>query len=130
MGLDQTIECLPEGVKPEGPCLAWEQIFNVGSTQIAYWRKHYDIDQWMERLYYEKGGARPKNGRWNNVGLVLTKEDLKALAAALIDGEIVDYENDYESLEPSLSLKDSFEAIARAAHCINLGRVVYYEPSR
>ena len=44
-------------------------------TEIAYWRKHSDLNGYMEELYYEKGG----DGDFNCVPLYLSKEDVEQI---------------------------------------------------
>ena len=49
------------------------------SMELAYWRKHPNLQGWMEDLYHEKGGE----GEFNCVDLELTLEDLAALEESL-----------------------------------------------
>ena len=49
------------------------------SMDLAYWRKHPNLQGWMQELYYEKGGE----GEFNCVDLELTLGDLDALEATL-----------------------------------------------
>lgn len=44
--------------------------------EIAYWRKHPNLQGWMEQLWREKGGE----GEFNCVDVELTHEDLDRLA--------------------------------------------------
>ena len=50
--------------------------------EIAYWRKHPNLQGWMEALWREKGNA----GEFNCVEVELTFEDLEQLEAS-IEGE-------------------------------------------
>ena len=50
--------------------------------EIAYWRKHPNLQGWMEDLWREKGGK----GEFNCVDVELTLEDLRQLEAS-IEGE-------------------------------------------
>ena len=50
--------------------------------EIAYWRKHPNLQGWMENLWREKGNA----GEFNCVEVELTFEDLEQLEAS-IEGE-------------------------------------------
>jgi len=52
--------------------------------QLAEWRKHPNLQGWMQELYYEKGGE----GEFNCVDLELTLEDLDALEATLDEEEL------------------------------------------
>ena len=49
------------------------------TIQLAEWRKHPNLQGWMEELWYEKGGE----GQFNCVDLELTLDDLNALEATL-----------------------------------------------
>ena len=49
------------------------------TIELAEWRKHPNLQGWMQELYYEKGGE----GEFNCVDLELTLEDLDALEATL-----------------------------------------------
>jgi len=49
--------------------------------EIAYWRKHPNLEGWMADLYYQKGGE----GEFNCVDVELTLEDLDALEQTLDD---------------------------------------------
>ena len=51
------------------------------SMELAYWRKHPNLQGWMEELYHEKGGQE----EFNCVDLELTLEDLDALEESLDD---------------------------------------------
>ena len=48
-------------------------------TEIQYWRKHANLNGWMERLWYSKGNDK----EFNCEDLQLNKEDLFALRAEL-----------------------------------------------
>ena len=49
------------------------------SMELSYWRKHPNLQGWMEELYHEKGG----DGEFNCVDLELTLDDLEALEQSL-----------------------------------------------
>ena len=68
MGLDQYAYKLTESDPTE-------------REEIAYWRKHPNLQGWMENLWREKGN----DGEFNCVDLELTLGDLEALEAS-IDG--------------------------------------------
>ena len=54
------------------------------SIELATWRKHPNLQGWMQELYYEKGGE----GEFNCVDVELTFEDLDALEATLDEEEL------------------------------------------
>jgi hypothetical protein len=49
------------------------------SMELASWRKHPNLQGWMEELWYEKGG----DGSFNCVDLELTLDDLDSLEDSL-----------------------------------------------
>ena len=49
------------------------------SIELSYWRKHPNLQGWMEELYHEKGGSQ----EFNCVDLELTLADLEALEESL-----------------------------------------------
>ena len=65
-----------DGVEKEGfeEYLEWDD-----TIELASWRKHPNLQGWMEELWYEKGGE----GQFNCVDLELTLDDLNALEATL-----------------------------------------------
>ena len=48
-------------------------------TEIAYWRKHPNLQGWMEDLYIKKGGTK----EFNCESVSLEEEDLDALERAV-----------------------------------------------
>lgn len=54
-------------------------------TEIAYWRKHPNLQGWMENLWETKGrpNAHEDSDDFNCVPVELTKEDLDSLEQAL-----------------------------------------------
>ncbi len=78
MGLDQYANARKgEPQKDEDGYTYYED-----SMEWAYWRKHPNLQGWMEDLYHEKGGEK----EFNCVDLELTLDDLDALEQTL-DGE-------------------------------------------
>ena len=91
--------------------------------EIFYWRKHPNLQGWMERLYYKKGG---KADTFNTVNLVLTMDDLLNLEKDINEGNLP-YTSGFFFGESSLENRDSdLEFIERAKQEINDGNVVYY----
>ena len=54
-------------------------------TELAYWRKHPNLQGWMENLWNSKGcpNANENDAEFNCVPVSLTKEDLDSLEQAL-----------------------------------------------
>tara|TARA_R100000005_G_C4921003_1_gene154284 strand:- start:259 stop:678 length:420 start_codon:yes stop_codon:yes gene_type:complete len=65
-----------EGNEHEGvdEYLEWDD-----TIELATWRKHPNLQGWMENLWREKGGE----GEFNCVDVVITLQDLDALEATL-----------------------------------------------
>ena len=49
-----------------------------------YWRKHHDLQGWMEKLYNERGGSR----EFNCVCIKLSEADLNNLEKAVLDAKL------------------------------------------
>ena len=58
--------------------------------ELAYWRKHPNLQGWMEQLWIEKGhpGADDSTTSFNNLELELTREDIDRLEAAVTEGRL------------------------------------------
>lgn len=60
--------------------------------EIAYWRKHPNLQGWMEQLWIRKlaaEGKTPESSEWgssfNGIELELTREDIDALEQAVLE---------------------------------------------
>jgi len=53
--------------------------------EIAYWRKHHDLQGWMRNLYNERGG---ESNEFNCNKLLLTLEDLSKLENDVRKGKL------------------------------------------
>ena len=79
MGLDQYVFMQPE--KKEDKSATWWEapeesiIADEECIQVMYWRKHADLQGWMEKLYRSKGGEE----EFNCVDVDLTEEDILRL---------------------------------------------------
>ena len=59
-------------------------IYYEDSMELAYWRKHPNLQGYMENLWYAKGNE----GDFNCVDLELTLEDIKHLEGAIMAGTL------------------------------------------
>jgi len=75
MGLDQYANARRGEAKTDDEGFKYYE----DSMELAYWRKHPNLQGWMEDLYHEKGGVE----EFNCVDLELTLEDLDALEESL-----------------------------------------------
>ena len=119
MGLDQY------GVARKGEAKTDEEGFTFyeDEMELAYWRKHPNLQGWMEELYHEKGGEE----EFNCVDLELTLEDLDALEESLDDEalpETVGFFFGTDSSDHYAETDREFIREARAA--IKQGYTVFY----
>jgi hypothetical protein len=57
--------------------------------EIAYWRKHPNLQGWMQQLWIEKGSpGAPPDANFNGIELELTWEDLDILERAVTHGQL------------------------------------------
>lgn len=64
---------------------------NLKAKEIFYWRKHHSLHQWMENLYYAKGGT---DQMFNCVKVRLNKEDLDNLEKEIMSKTLYDLDRD------------------------------------
>jgi len=75
MGLDQYATARRGEAKTDDEGFTYYE----DSIELSYWRKHPNLQGWMEELYHEKGGSQD----FNCVDLELTLGDLDALDESL-----------------------------------------------
>jgi len=85
MGLDQyAYAVMPH---PENTDLSFEKFDDNGNESyrmISQWRKHPNLQGWMEKLYESKGGE----GSFNCSPVRVTFQDLKDLKETVLDSEL------------------------------------------
>jgi hypothetical protein len=59
-------------------------VFADNSDEFFYWRKHPAIHNWMEILYYDRGGE----GTFNGVPVYLDKDTLRSLKRDIVRGKL------------------------------------------
>lgn len=85
-----------------------------------YWRKHWNLHKWMERLYRSKGG---KNEDFNCASVRLTLEDLNALEMEILNPDI----EGLFSEVPNERIEVDLNFVKKAREAINNGQAVYYD---
>ena len=91
--------------------------------EIAYWRKHPNLQGWMEQLWREKGGE----GEFNCVDVELTLEDLEQLEASIEDAELPDTDGFFfGDNSDDYYREQDLEFIADASKAIEQGYKVVY----
>ena len=98
--------------------------FEGEDDEIAYWRKHPNLQGWMENLYREKGGE----GEFNCVEVELTTEDINRLEEDIKDGLLPNtqgffFGNDADEHYENSDLE--FCANARKVLDADEGKIVY-----
>ena len=117
MGLDQY--AYTRTTAPEKP-VDFEE---GGGEEIFYWRKHANLQGWMEDLYRRKGGTKED---FNCVPVVLTLEDLDRLEATTRQGNMPHTTGFFFGHSQSEDDDATLEFIFKARIAINEGKTVYY----
>jgi hypothetical protein len=91
--------------------------------EIAYWRKHPNLQGWMEQLWREKGGE----GEFNCVDVELTLDDLRQLEASIEGAELPETEGFFFGNDSDDYYREQdLEFIADASEAIEQGYKVVY----
>lgn len=93
---------------------------DIEKEELCYWRKHYDLDNWMEQRYRNKGG---EDDMFNCCWMKLSKLDLTELEVCLLRGE-VKYRDWPEELDEQL--ESDFKFVDEAKKAIDNGYEVLY----
>jgi len=87
MGLDQYAFKIKKG-KIKSSIINPDDLNSEISKEICYWRKHPNLQGWMNRLYEEKGGDEV----FNCIAILLTLEDIERLERDVINNKLPDTE--------------------------------------
>lgn len=96
---------------------------DIREEEIHYWRKHPNLQGWMENLYREKGGEDPA---FNCVPVLLTAEDLKRLKKDIEERNLPETSGFFFGSSHDDDATDDLEFIADALKAIEEGYTVYY----
>jgi len=108
MGLDQYASVRKDGQEDQ---------------EIAYWRKHPNLQGWMEDLWRSKGGE----GEFNCVEVELTFEDLEQLEESIEGAELPETSGFFFGNDSSDYYREQdLEFIADASEAIEQGYKVIY----
>lgn len=106
------------------------------ASQIQYWRKHANLQGWMENLYWQRKGTEPQTtdqnktfgsmSTFNCVNLALLPEDIERLEEDVL-GDHLPYTTGFffGSSQPEDKEAD-LEFIAKAREAFSEGKCVYY----
>lgn len=92
-------------------------------TELHYWRKHPNLQGWMEKLYRRKGG---KDESFNCVPVELTGEDLDALEMAVRGNELPETTGFFFGRSDGSEVEDDLKFIRKAREAIAEGKAVFY----
>lgn len=91
--------------------------------ELAYWRKHADLNGYMEKLYFQ-GGSMDET--FNGQPLELDKEDLLELKRIVDADELETATGFFWGVSDERDKEPTLEFIQRALQAIEEGKVVYY----
>lgn len=121
MGLDQYAYCRPKDKGEMGD-----------GREIAYWRKHPNLQGWMEQLWAKRNPELriEGNNMFNGVELELTWEDLAELERAVIHDQLPPTSGFFFGNNSDAEYKQSVLEFVRNARAeIFLGLKVFYNSS-
>ena len=95
----------------------------VDTEEFKYWRKHPNLQGWMEELYYSKGGE----SEFNCVNVQLTWEDLENLEHAIKNNILPETKGFFFGNNSSDDYKEEdLQFIEDALEAIEDGDDIYY----
>ena len=102
-----------------------EEYYNpVETVEFKYWRKHPNLQGWMEDLYYSKGG---ESKEFNCVNVQLTWEDIENLEHAIKNNILPETEGFFFGNNSSDDYKEEdLQFIEDALEAIKDGDDIYY----
>jgi hypothetical protein len=95
-----------------------------GATEIHYWRKHPNLHGWMQKLYYQKGGAEQS---FNCTPVQLEPEDLDRLEIDVKAKKLPYTDGFFFGESDGSELDDDLAFIAKAREAIAEGLTVFYD---
>ena len=106
--------------------------------EIAYWRKHPNLQGWMENLWEERGhpGWDGKQTNWgsafNGIEIELTYEDIQRLEKDIKDGVVANLDTEgffFGKPSDNYYYEQDLQFCADARAELFLGRKVFYNSS-
>lgn len=102
--------------------------------EIAYWRKHPNLQGWMERLWLEKnpGILNERDAVFNGVELELTKQDIERLENDILNGTMAELNTMgffYGNPSDSYYREQDLEFVREARFRLFMGLKVFYNSS-
>ena len=94
------------------------------ASELHYWRKHPNLHGWMEKLYYEKGGAADP---FDCTTVALTVDDLDRLKADVKADNLPHTEGFFFGASDSSEKEGGLAFIAKASEALAAGQTVFYD---
>ncbi len=123
MGLDQFARSIDPKYVTSPVDFDTREIPPEENREIYYWRKHPNLQGWMERLYRKKGG---KDESFNCVPVTLDLFDLEALEKDIIGSALPETTGFFFGQSYGDEKEGDLQFIQIARTEIALGRAVYY----
>ena len=104
---------------------------NGEKEELAYWRKHPNLQGWMEDLWFSKGRPNAHEDHpheFNCIQLELTKEDLDNLETAVTNGTLPDTVGFFfGSNSDDIYGQQDLDFIEKAREALDSGLTVVYD---
>ena len=98
--------------------------------ELAYWRKHPNLQGWMERLWHQKQSDAAEQTSFNGIELELTWEDLERLEQDVIASNLPSTSGFFFGNESDDYYRDTdLEFIRNAKAELFMGLKVFYNSS-
>lgn len=98
--------------------------------ELAYWRKHPNLQGWMERLWVERNPGGDEHTSFNGIELELTWEDLERLELDVIAGTLPATSGFFFGSDSDEHYRnDDLEFIRNAKAELFMGLKVFYNSS-
>lgn len=91
--------------------------------ELAYWRKHPNLQGWMRELYIQKGGG---DQDFNCVPVQITEEDLDALERDVLAEDLPETSGFFFGSSRPEDKDDDLAFIHKAREALRAGKAVYY----
>ena len=128
MGLDQYAYAVMPHKDNTDLSIAWDMSErDTTMHELAYWRKHANLQGWMEQLWIEKGGEQ--TGDWSDFNCVpvrLTFQDLADLEAAVEGDDLPATTGFFFGASTPEDKMDDLAFIAKAREAIGQDMEIYY----
>lgn len=106
---------------------------NGEKEELAYWRKHPNLQGWMERLWESKGrpGDRDEKdmmGNFNCIPLELTHDDIDGLEADILEDRLPDTVGFFFGSDSDEYYREQdLEFVKKAREALDSGLTVMYD---